>query len=163
MGLLGELENDHLFDELLNTTRTMMTISKYLWELGSLVIATFGSMHLYYTFFSNKFSSRNEAMVEAMKTSSPILTKETTMWKAWIGFNASHSSGAIFIGLVNLYLAANYFEVLKSDHVFFIFNILTAGFYVWLAKKYWFRIPFTGIVITFSCYLIGYILVLLSN
>jgi hypothetical protein len=44
-------------------------------------------------------------MVEEMKTSFPILTKKTTMWKAWTGFNASHSSGAMFIGIINFYLA----------------------------------------------------------
>jgi hypothetical protein len=80
-------------------------IAKYLWETGSVIITILATIHLYYTFFTNKFSSRNEKMVEEMKTSFPILTQKTTMWKAWIGFNASHSSGAMFIGIINFYLA----------------------------------------------------------
>ena len=76
-------------------------ITKYLWELGSLIILLLGSIHLFYTFFSNKFSSKNEGLIAEMKISYPILTKETTMWRGWIGFNASHSSGAIFIGIIN--------------------------------------------------------------
>ena len=54
-----------------------------------------------------------------MKFSFPNLTRKTTMWKAWIGFNASHSAGGIFIGISNFYVAAKYFSVFNTDHVFF--------------------------------------------
>lgn len=137
-------------------------IAKYLWELGSLIILILGSIHLVYTFFSNKFSSKNKSLIAEMKISHPILTKETTMWKGWIGFNASHSSGAMFIGIINFYLAFAYFSTFQSDHFFFIFNILTVGFYVWLAKKYWFKIPLIGILITLLCYVTAYILTLVN-
>jgi len=133
-------------------------IAKYLWELGSAIFAILGSIHLYYTFFTNKFSSRNEKMVDEMKSSSLILTRKTTVWKAWIGFNASHSSGAIFIGVINFYLANRYFETLRHDHFFFLFNIMTTVFYLWLARKYWFKIPFIGILIALNCFCISYIL-----
>ncbi len=97
-------------------------------------------------------------MVE-MKSSSPILTNDTTIWKAWIGFNASHSSGAMFIGIVNLYLAYYYFEIFTP--FFYGLNILTVGFYLWLAKKYWFKIPFLGILLTLVCYLSAFSITLL--
>ncbi len=138
-------------------------IAKYLWEIGSIIIAVLGSMDLYYTFFTNKFSSRNEKMIEEMKSSSPILTKEITMWKAWISFNATHSSGIIFIGVINFYLAVNYFAVMQSDHFFFLFNIFTLGFYVWLGKKYWFKIPLTGALMTFVCFIGSYILTIINK
>ena len=32
-------------------------------------------------------------------------TKETTMWRCWVGFNASHSMGLILFGLAFGYLA----------------------------------------------------------
>ena len=126
-------------------------MEKYIWEFGSFVFAYLGAVHLAFTFFTNKFSSKNENVIIEMKSSSPMLTKDTTMWKAWIGFNASHSSGAIFIGLINIYLAHNYFEIF--DSFLFCFNILTVGFYLWLAKNYWFKAPFLGILLTFICYL----------
>lgn len=56
--------------------------SKYLWELGSLVITILGTIHLFYTLFTDKFSSQNEKLIEDMKASFPILTKQTTIWKA---------------------------------------------------------------------------------
>jgi hypothetical protein len=40
-----------------------------------------------------------------MSATAPVISRETTMWKAWIGFNASHSLGAILFGLVYGYLA----------------------------------------------------------
>ncbi|MES2329513.1 MAG: hypothetical protein V4539_07920 [Bacteroidota bacterium] len=137
-------------------------VAKYLWETGSLIITILGSLHLYYTFFTNKFSSRNEKMVQDMKTSFPNLTRRTTMWNAWIGFNASHSSGAMFIGIINFYLAFNYFTLLRSDHFFFLFSIVTMGFYGWLGKKYWFNIPFAGIIVSLICFIASYTLVLLG-
>jgi hypothetical protein len=132
--------------------------AKYLWEIGSSILVILGTLHLFYTFFSDKFSSRNSRVVDEMKSSHMNLTKETTIWKAWIGFNASHSSGAMFIGIINFYLALEYFTIFQSDHFFFLFNILTVGFYVWLAKKYWFKIPFIGTLITWICYVLSYLI-----
>jgi hypothetical protein len=140
-----------------------MVMSKYFWILGSIIFVFLGLIHLFYTFFSNKFSPRNQSLESEMKLTNLVLTKETTIWKAWIGFNASHSSGTMFIGFLNLYLALKYFSVLQTDHLFFLFNIFTVGFYVWLAKKYWFKVPFTGITITLLCFIISYILILINN
>ena len=138
-------------------------LAKYLWELGSVIITVLGSIHLYYTFFTNKFSSRNEKVVEEMKTSFPTLTNEMNMWKAWISFNATHSVGAIFLGVINFYLAVNYFTVLQSDHFFFLFSIFTMGFYIWLAKKYWFKFIFTAVVIVLACFVASYILTITNK
>jgi len=140
-----------------------MIIAKYLWAIGSIIITVLAGLHLYYTFFTDKFSSRNEKLIEEMKSSYPILTKELTMWKAWVGFNASHSSGGIFIGILNLYFAIQYFTVLQNDNFFYIFNILTIGFYVWVAKKYWFKTPFMGLLMTLTCFIISYIIILYAR
>lgn len=131
-------------------------IEKYLWELGSIIFIFLGGIHLIYTFFTNKFSSKNSRLMKEMKSSHPILTKETTMWKAWVGFNASHSVGILFIGIINLYVAFQYYEIFQSDHFFHILNISTVGLFVWLGKKYWFKIPFIGAVITLAFYIISY-------
>ena len=133
-------------------------LAKYLWEFGSLVIFMLGSIHLFYTFFTNKFNLRNESLMSEMKKSNFILTKETTIWKAWIGFNASHASGALFIGIVNFYLASRHFQLLITDGFLPLFSIATIAFYAWLAKRFWFRIPFLGISIALVCYIASYAL-----
>src|SRR5436190_22565353 len=130
----------------------ILTLAKYLWIAGSLPFIVLGSIHLYYTFFSNKFSSRTSSVDEAMKNSFPVLIKETTMWKAWIGFNASHSSGAMYIGLINFFAAICYPEILSSS-VFLFLNIITVLFYCWLGKKYWFGIPLKGILMATFCFM----------
>ena len=138
-------------------------IAKYLWQVGSLISVTLGSIHMYLTFFTNKFSSLNEKMIAEMKVSSPILTQDITMWKAWIGFNGSHSMGILFIGVINFYLALPYFAVLQSDHLFFLGTILTISFYVWLAKEYWFAIPFISLSIALICFIVSYVLTIISK
>lgn len=136
-------------------------IEKYLWIAGSLPFIILGGIHLLYTFFTNKFSSRNKLVDDEMKTSYPILTKETTMWKAWIGFNASHSSGAIYIGLINLFLSIQYFAIVTNP-VFLTINIVTVLFYLWLAKKYWFSTPFKGMLIAACCFVAAAVIILLK-
>lgn len=140
-----------------------MTLAKYLWLSGSAIIGMLGAAHLFYTFFSNKFLPRKAELAEEMKSISPVLTKQTTMWKAWMGFNASHSSGAIFIGMVNIYLAANHFDLLQNSTLLLLFNILTLGFYLWLAKNYWFKIPLRGIGLALICYIAAYVLIIINK
>ena len=139
----------------------IFTIAKYLWIIGSLPLIILGATHLMYTFFTNKFSSRNNVVEQEMKTSFPVLTKATTMWKAWIGFNASHSAGCIYIGVINLIVAIEYEAVLQSA-AFLSLNITTILFYCWLAKKYWFRIPLTGVLIATCCFIAAAVLISIS-
>lgn len=131
-------------------------IEKILSSAGALIVLALGSMHLYYTFFSNKFSPRDPSTETAMKSTTPLLTRRTTMWNAWVGFNGSHSLGAIFFGAFNL-------MVLWSDsHLspwpLFTINIITLGTYLWLAQRYWFRIPRTGILAALLLFLLGRVL-----
>ncbi len=98
-----------------------------------------------------------------MNASPLILTTKLTMWKSWIGFNATHSSGAIFIGLLNFYLAVNYFDMLKSDKFIALFTMITIGFYAWIAKKYWFNRVLVGILIAWLCFISSYVLVLIKH
>ena len=128
-------------------------LTKILWLAGSAIFLILGSLHLYYTFFTNKFNTKNKNAEIEMKNTHPLLTKDTTMWKAWIGFNASHSTGAIFIGIINILLAVQYFPILQNSMSIIVLNIVTALFYCWLGKKYWFRIPFTGILIAAGCFI----------
>ena len=130
--------------------------------IASSIFLILGITHLVYTFFTNKFLTRDGETNKRMNSTSPILTKETTVWKAWIGFNASHSIGAIFFGVINIYILQN-FNVTLEDYPFFcILNISIVGFYLWLANKYWFRIPFWGILLTLFCYFFVIIMTLLN-
>jgi hypothetical protein len=135
--------------------------AQILWITGSLIYLLLAGMHLVYTFFSNKFLARDSKTVELMKQTHPVLTKDTTMWKAWIGFNGSHSAGGIFLGSINIILAIFYFEFLSGATSILLLTVITSLFYVFLGIKYWFKIPRTGIAIATTCYIAATILILL--
>jgi len=135
-------------------------LAKILILTGSSIFILLGSIHLIYTFFTDKFLTRDNETNAKMNATSPILTKETTVWKAWIGFNASHSAGAIFIGLINAILVVQHFEIYQNSFSVLLLNICTGIFYLFLAKKYWFKIPLVGILVATSCFIIAMLLMI---
>src|SRR5258708_13283459 len=80
--------------------------------LAGILIATsatitlfLGLAHIYLTFFTRAFAARDAALEEKIKSVSPRISGQTTMWRAGVGFHASHALGLIFFGLVYGYLA----------------------------------------------------------
>jgi len=128
--------------------------------IASSIFLMLGTIHLVYTFFTNKFLARDVEANKKMNATSPILTKETTVWKAWIGFNASHSVGTMFIGLINIILVCQYFEVYQNSFNILWLDICTGIFYLFLAKRYWFKIPLIGILMATSCFIVALLLLL---
>lgn len=124
----------------------MIDASQLLIVASAGIVFALGGIHLGYTFFGSAFSPREAALEARMKAVSPRLTREITMWNAWVGFNASHSLGAMLFGAVYAYLAIAQATIL-FDSAFlpalgfaFLLALLT------LARVYWFRIPFRGIL-----------------
>jgi len=72
---------------------------------SALIPLVLGSIHLLYTFWGPKLLPRDPGLVDAMKASTLVITRETTVWKAWIGFNATHSVSLMLFGLLYGYLA----------------------------------------------------------
>jgi hypothetical protein len=127
-------------------------IAQYLWIIGSSIFLLLGLAHLRITFFGKKLYPKNDATEISMKETHPRLTKDTTLWKTWIGFNASHSAGAIFFGVVNLILAIQYYEILTDSSSLLFLDIAFVLFFLFLAKLYWFKIPFIGILLALICF-----------
>ena len=126
--------------------------------MSAAIIFALGAMHLWITFHGPKLKPRDPDLEARLKEVSPVITRQTTMWKAWIGFNASHSYGAILFGLVYGYLALAQRELLfGSVYLASVGALLLAG-YVVLGRLYWFSIPFRGIVIATILYFAGFAL-----
>ena len=64
-----------------------------------------GLAHIYLTSFTRAFAARDAALEEKLKSVSPRISGQTTMWSAGVGFHVSHALGVIFFGLVYGYLA----------------------------------------------------------
>lgn len=131
----------------------MEALAQTLWLIGSGIVLTLGSLHLLYTLFTRRLYPKNESLVLEMKRVRPVLTNETTMWKAWVGFNCSHSIGAIYFGIANLYLGVFDYYLIISDTFFVILNFSVAFSFCVLGWKYWFRIPLIGMSLCLVCYL----------
>jgi hypothetical protein len=133
-------------------------ISRYLWEAGSAIAALMGAFHLRGTLFTNALHPRNPKLAADMKASALIVTDKLNLWKSWIGFNATHSNGAIFAGVVNFYLAWRYFQVLQADLFFPLLTILIMGFYVWVAAKYWFKMVLIPLIVALLLFIVSFVL-----
>ena len=137
----------------------MIEISQGLIILGAAIFGLLGTVHLLYTFFTNKFDARDDQVTAAMKNTSPVLTNETSVWKAWIGFNASHSLGAILVAAVYIPLAVGHMGLIVGSLWFSMLPVVVGFSYLALARRYWFKIPFTGVLISTVCFTLAALLI----
>jgi hypothetical protein len=126
--------------------------ARILMVFSASIILTLGVFHLVYTFWGTGLTPRDPALEISMSQSSPIITKETTMWRCWVGFNASHSLGLILFGLVFAYLAFAQDKLLFRSPFLLVVGLTMLGSIVVLCKVYFFSAPLTGASISLACY-----------
>jgi len=139
-------------------------------EAGAILIAAsaavifgLGLFHLIYTFRGPKLHPRDADLETRMKAVSPVISRQTTMWKAWIGFNASHSYGALLFGAAYGYLALVHGAFLfASAFLLALGAVLLAG-YIVIGKLYWFSVPYRGILLSSALYAAGLVVGLLQT
>jgi len=131
----------------------MITLASSLLAASAAIILLLGLAHLLFTFRGPQLHPRDAALEARMKEVSPVLTRQSTMWKAWIGFNASHSYGAIFFGLVYGHLALAHAAFLFQSAFLLVTGLGLLLGYVVLARAYWFSIPLRGIAAATLLYL----------
>lgn len=133
----------------------MPTLSSILIGASAAIILLLGFAHLLFTFRGPAFMPRDRALKARMEEVAPVISSETTMWKAWVGFNASHSFGAILFGAVYGYLALLHPAFLFASHFLLALGLLTLAGYLALARPYWFRTPTRGILLALVLYVAG--------
>lgn len=119
------------------------------------VILLLGLVHLLYTFRGPKLHSRDPELTARMMTVSPVITRETTMWRAWIGFNATHSFGLILFGTLFGYLAVRHSAFLFHSWFLLALGLALLLSYAVVAKLYFFTTPFRGVVLATALFLLG--------
>lgn len=97
--------------------------------------------------------------MEAMKSTTSNITKETTVWRAWVGINASHSLGVIFFAAIYIPLAFSHIQFIVNNNWFAVLPSIIGISYLLLAKNYWFKIPFFGILISTICFIMAFVLI----
>jgi hypothetical protein len=130
----------------------MSTIASSLVAVSAAMILLLGLLHLLYTFYGPKLLPRDPELQTRMQQVSPVITSQTTMWKTWVGFNASHGLGLILFGTVYGYLALAHGDFLFRSLFLLSLGLIVLLGYVFLAKLYFFRIPFLGVLLSTFLY-----------
>ncbi len=137
-------------------------IAQILFVLGTLPLLVLGTAHLVFTLKDHRLPRfivpRSTALIHQMQSEPLRLTHETDMWRAWIGFNISHSIAVLLLGVGYLYLSLEHFQLLTAD----IFMLWTAPSLAWvfviLSRFFWFSKPFRGSLISAILFTAGAVL-----
>jgi hypothetical protein len=139
-----------------------MRIARILLDLGGGIFVLLGSLHALYTFLDirrpRRLVPQDPAVALAMAESPVRLTRGgTTMWRAWVGFNFSHSVGAVLFGVLCIYAGTLLGTVVIPAWVLLLF-VAVSFIYLGLSVLYWFRIPTAGIGVASICLLAAWLM-----
>lgn len=135
-----------------------MTLAYLLIAASAGILGVLGGLHLLYTFHGRLLEPRDPAVRTAMEMSSPVITHQTTMWRANKGFNASHGLGIVVFALVYGHLALWAPQVLGASRFLMALGMAALLGYLVLAQRYFFRIPFRGVTLACALYACGWAL-----
>jgi hypothetical protein len=133
----------------------LITLPSALIAASAAIILLLGLAHLLFTFSGPKLMPRDRALQARMQEVAPVISRETTIWKAWVGFNASHSFGAIMFGAIYGYLSLVHAAFLFRSTFLLSLGLLLLCGYLFLGKRYWFRVPFRGILVALALYVLA--------
>jgi len=128
--------------------------------LGGTLFALLGGLHAIYTLLDERNPQRlapvDPSVAQAMANSSVRLSRGgTDMWRAWIGFNFSHSLGVMLTGALGIWAGSR----IKTFPTGIMPALTLVGcFYLVLALRYWFRTPAIGVAIGTSCFAAAWML-----
>ncbi|MCY1522245.1 hypothetical protein D9M68_570900 [compost metagenome] len=135
-------------------------LATVLMTTSAAIFFTIGTLHLIYTFYGPKLTPRDPALQISMRETSPVITKETTMWRCWVGFNATHSMCLMLFGLIYGFLAISHSGLLFASSYLLVVGLLVVLGCFALSKAYFFSIPFIATGISLACYVASVIVAL---
>ena len=128
--------------------------------LGGAVFGMLGGLHAIYTVLDLRNPQRlvpaDPSVAQAMANSALRLSGgRTDMWRAWIGFNFSHSLGVLMVAGLALWAGSR----ISALPVGIMPALTLIGcVYVVLALLYWFRAPAIGVAIGTGCFAAAWVL-----
>jgi hypothetical protein len=139
---------------------TIMRVARLLLDLGGGIFVLLGSLHALYTFFDirrpRRLVPQDPAVALAMAESPVRLSRGgTTMWRAWVGFNFSHSIGAVLFGALCICAGAALGTVVIPAWTLPVLVVISF-IYLALSVLYWFLIPTAGIAVASLCLLVAW-------
>lgn len=126
--------------------------AKILMLFSAGITFTLGVLHLVSTFWGPQLTPRDPALQISMSQIAPVITKETTIWRCWVGFNATHSMALILFGLVFGFLALAHGQLLFHSAFLLVVGLAMLLGLIVLCKVYFFSAPLAGVSVAFTCY-----------
>lgn len=112
----------------------MPEIDRYLFLAGALPFVVLGVAHAFATprtpAEAKGLSPRDPALRDAMVRESVLLTRRTNLWLAWVGFNLSHSLGAVLFGALVLLIGRSPASFRAEAGVFLPLAVVVSGLYL---------------------------------
>ncbi len=140
---------------------SMPELSRCLFLLGAVPFIFLGLAHVLATPLTpvqtKGLSPRDVTLRDAMGRDTLVLTRRTTVWLAWVGFNLSHSLGALLFGAVVLLIGRSSASFEAQAGAFLPLAVLVSASYFVLGVRYWFRTPIIGISLAGVCFLTSWV------
>ena len=129
--------------------------------LGGTVFGVLGALHAVYTLLDLHNPRRlvpvDPSVAHAMANSALRLSGgRTDMWRAWVGFNFSHSLGVLMVAGLALW-AGSRFNTLPVSIIMPALTLIGCAYEV-LALLYWFRAPAIGVAVGTGCFAAAWLL-----
>lgn len=130
--------------------------------VGGTIYVLLGGIHGIWTLGDvknpKKFTPVDDAVREAMQGVPIALHPQTDMWRAWLGFNLSHSLGLVIFGGLLSYIALLAPALISSSWILAAVSITTSICYMVMSYRFWFIKPLVGSGIATLCIVAAFLL-----
>ena len=133
----------------------MTAIAPFLIAASAAIFVVLGVIHVRLTYSGPLLLPRDRELRARMDAVSPMISRDTTMWSAWQGFNASHGLGLVLFGLVYIDLGLRATDLLAHDVLLQGIGLVGPLGWVLLAFRHWFNVPQAGAVLATLLYAAG--------
>ncbi len=127
--------------------------------VGSSIFVLLGGAHGVLTFrdLSNprSFTPRDPELRAAMQESAIAFHPKVNLWRAWLGFNLSHSLGLVMFGGAFLYLGIFQSFLFSRSILLQSCSILVSAAYLVMSLKFFFSKPAIGSGIAMACFVLA--------
>jgi hypothetical protein len=126
---------------------------RYFLIAAGAIFCLLGLLHAIYTLGDivrpRRLAPSDPDLVARMRSSGLRLSRDrTNMWDAWLGFNLSHSLGAIVFGILC---------ITATSKPSLVWLAVVSLIYLVLAIRFWFYVPAIGIAIAAGCLIAAWV------
>jgi hypothetical protein len=159
---MGAVELSKVINLSLIKLKTAVNMTQAFIIIASSIFVLLGLVHGVLTLkdISNPstFTPLDAELREAMQKSAIAIHPNTNLWRAWLGFNLSHSLGIIFFGSAFLYIGIYQPSLFTNYLILQVCAIVVSAIYVVLSVKFWFINPAIGSGFALTCFSIAMLL-----